>query len=144
MLAISEIQQDAACAAFSLAFQDSLALPLRSSLLSLPIAEELRLQSLRASERLTVPEYIAGSRSATPWRRRCSASTSQIATYPLVTTGGGALPLPTCAQPAMLRRANTAAVARASFFMKLPPCHDTRGKSLSYGAEKPTAFVICR
>jgi hypothetical protein len=40
------------------------------------------------------------------------------ATYPLVTTGGGALPLPTyCAQPAMLRRANTAAVARASFFI---------------------------
>ena len=34
------------------------------------------------------------------------------ATYPLVTTGGGALPLPTyCAQPAMLRKANTAAVA---------------------------------
>jgi hypothetical protein len=40
--------------------------------------------------------------------------------YPLVTTGGGALPLPTyCAQPAMLRRANIAAVARASFFIEL-------------------------
>jgi hypothetical protein len=39
--------------------------------------------------------------------------------YPLVTTGGGALPLPTyCAQPAMLRRANIAAVASASFFME--------------------------
>src|SRR5262249_7157872 len=46
--------------------------------------------------------------------------------YPLVTTGGGALPLPVSAQPAMLRRANTAAVARAIFFMKeTPPCHDT-------------------
>jgi len=41
--------------------------------------------------------------------------------YPFVTTGGGALPLPTpVPQPAMLRRASTAAVARASFFMKLP------------------------
>ena len=41
-------------------------------------------------------------------------------TYPLVTTGGGALPLPTyCAQPAMLRRANIAAVARASIFIEL-------------------------
>jgi hypothetical protein len=29
--------------------------------------------------------------------------------------------LPTSAQPAMLRRANTAAVARASFFMKNSP-----------------------
>jgi hypothetical protein len=41
--------------------------------------------------------------------------------YPLVTTGGGALPLPTCAQPAMLRRANTAAVASANFFIESPP-----------------------
>jgi len=41
---------------------------------------------------------------------------------PLVTTGGGALPLPTyCAQPAMLRRASTAAVNRATFFMKVTP-----------------------
>jgi hypothetical protein len=41
-------------------------------------------------------------------------------TYPLVTTGGGALPLPTyCAQPAMLRRANIATVAIASFFITL-------------------------
>jgi hypothetical protein len=38
-------------------------------------------------------------------------------TYPLVTTGGGALPLPTCAQPAMLRRASTAAIATESFFI---------------------------
>jgi hypothetical protein len=41
--------------------------------------------------------------------------------YPLVTTGaagGGAFPLPTyCAQPATLRRANAAAVTRASVFM---------------------------
>jgi hypothetical protein len=38
--------------------------------------------------------------------------------YPLVTTGGGALPLPVhCVQPAMLSRANTAAVARMSFFI---------------------------
>jgi len=44
--------------------------------------------------------------------------------YPLVTTGGGALPLPTCAQPAMLRRANTAAVASANFFIESPLCHD--------------------
>jgi hypothetical protein len=41
--------------------------------------------------------------------------------YPFVTTGGGALPLPVLAQPAMLRRASTAAVARASFFMKELP-----------------------
>ena len=62
----------------------------------------------------------AGTRPALPPYNCC------IATYPLVTTGGGALPLPTSAQPAMLRRANTAAVARASFFMKrTPPCHDT-------------------
>jgi hypothetical protein len=40
------------------------------------------------------------------------------AVYPLVTTGGGALPLPMyCAQPAMLRRANTVAIARESFFI---------------------------
>ena len=40
--------------------------------------------------------------------------------YPFVTTGGGggALPLPTWALAATLRRASTAAVARASFFMK--------------------------
>jgi len=41
--------------------------------------------------------------------------------YPFVTTGGGALPLPVLAQPAMLRRASTAAVAIASFFMKDSP-----------------------
>ena len=41
--------------------------------------------------------------------------------YPFVTTGGGALPLPVLAQPAMLKRARTAAVARASFFMKKIP-----------------------
>jgi hypothetical protein len=40
--------------------------------------------------------------------------------YPLVTTGGGALPLPV-AQPAMLKRANTAAVAIAIFFMEYIP-----------------------
>jgi hypothetical protein len=34
--------------------------------------------------------------------------------YPFVTTGGGALPLPVLAQPTMLRRARTAAVASAS------------------------------
>jgi hypothetical protein len=46
--------------------------------------------------------------------------TYPLGIYPLVTTGGGALPLPTyCAQPAMLRRANIAAVARASFFIEL-------------------------
>jgi hypothetical protein len=40
--------------------------------------------------------------------------------YPFVTTGGGggALPLPTWALAATLRRASTAAVARASFFMR--------------------------
>ena len=44
------------------------------------------------------------------------------ATYPLVTTGGGALPLPTpVPQPATLRRASTAAVAKAIFFMGSPP-----------------------
>ena len=44
------------------------------------------------------------------------------ATYPLVTTGGGALPLPTYVpQPATLRRASTAAIAKASFFMGSPP-----------------------
>jgi hypothetical protein len=47
------------------------------------------------------------------------------ATYPLVTTGGGALPLPTpVPQPATLRRASTAAIAKAIFFMGSPPCHD--------------------
>jgi hypothetical protein len=44
--------------------------------------------------------------------------------YPFVTTGGGALPLPVLAQPTMLRRARTAAVASASCFMKKLPCHD--------------------
>jgi hypothetical protein len=43
-----------------------------------------------------------------------------VAAYPFVTTGGGALPLPVLAQPAMLSRASTAAVASASFFMKKP------------------------
>ena len=44
------------------------------------------------------------------------------ATYPLVTTGGGALPLPTpVPQPATLRRASTAAIAKAIFFMGSPP-----------------------
>jgi hypothetical protein len=39
--------------------------------------------------------------------RAAARSGPKVATYPLVTTGGGALPLPTyCAQPAMLRRAN--------------------------------------
>jgi hypothetical protein len=39
-----------------------------------------------------------------------------------VTTGGGALPLPTyCAQPATLRRANTAAITSESFFMEATP-----------------------
>src|ERR1700722_16429881 len=61
----------------------------------------------------------AGTRPALPPYNCCTA------TYPLVTTGGGALPLPTWAQPAMLRRANTAAVARASFFIgRVSPCHD--------------------
>ena len=45
--------------------------------------------------------------------------------YPLVTTGaagGGAFPLPMyCAQPAMLRRARTAAIPRASFFIGVIP-----------------------
>ena len=43
-------------------------------------------------------------------------------TYPFVTTGGGggALPLPIWALAVTLRRASTAAVARASFFMKDP------------------------
>jgi len=39
---------------------------------------------------------------------------------PLVTTGGGALPLPTFAHPAMLRSANTAAVANTIFFISAP------------------------
>jgi hypothetical protein len=44
-----------------------------------------------------------------------------LGTYPLVTTGGRALPVPRyCAQPAMLRMANIAAVARASFFANSP------------------------
>jgi hypothetical protein len=44
----------------------------------------------------------------------------QTGSYPFVTTGGGggALPLPTWALAATLRRASTAAVARASFFMR--------------------------
>jgi hypothetical protein len=43
-------------------------------------------------------------------------------TYPFVTTGGGggALPLPIWALAVTLRRASTAAVVRASFFMKDP------------------------
>src|SRR5215469_16652587 len=45
--------------------------------------------------------------------------------YPLVTTGaagGGAFPLPMyCAQPAMLKRASTAAVPRVSFFIGVVP-----------------------
>jgi hypothetical protein len=40
--------------------------------------------------------------------------------YPLVITGGGALPLPIsyCAQPAMLKRLSAAAIARENFFME--------------------------
>ena len=48
----------------------------------------------------------------------------QSLAQPFVTTGGGALPLPmpmSCAQPAMLRRASTAAVNRATFFIELTP-----------------------
>jgi hypothetical protein len=47
--------------------------------------------------------------------------------YPLVITGGGALPLPMsyCAQPAMLKRANIAAIPRESFFMKATPITTT-------------------
>ena len=46
---------------------------------------------------------------------------SRRATYPFVTTGGGALPLPTCAQPVMLRSASTAAIATVSFFIGESP-----------------------
>ena len=47
---------------------------------------------------------------------------SRRTTYPLVTTGGGALPLPTYVpQPATLRRASVAAIARVSFFKGSPP-----------------------
>jgi hypothetical protein len=41
----------------------------------------------------------------------------------------------------MLRRANTAAVARASFFMKrTPPCHDT----LNHTKDAPNPLVLKR
>jgi hypothetical protein len=48
----------------------------------------------------------------------------QLLDQPLETTSGGALPLPmlmSCAQPAMLRRARTAADNRATFFMRASP-----------------------
>src|SRR5579864_7116864 len=69
-----------------------------------------------------------GGRQKERGRHKAGPSPIQLlySNYPLVTTGGGALPLPTSAQPAMLRRANTAAVAITSFFMEnTPPCHDT-------------------
>src|SRR5262249_13691780 len=50
------------------------------------------------------------------WR----AKPSDLCGQPLVTTGGGALPLPTFAQPAMLRSASTAAVASTIFFISAP------------------------
>lgn len=40
-------------------------------------------------------------------RSRVPLAQSRMATYPLVTTGGGALPLPTCAQPVMLGSARS-------------------------------------
>ena len=62
----------------------------------------------------------SGKRKGTR-RRPGPPPQSRIATYPLVTTGGGALPLPTWAQPVMLRSASTAAIATVSFFMGSPP-----------------------
>ena len=70
---------------------------------------------------LSVELKRAGAKPG-PFLRQCRYA----ATYPFVTTGGGALPLPTLAQPAMLRRASTAAVASASFFMKNPPVMTSR------------------
>jgi len=49
---------------------------------------------------------------------------SENGRQPLVTTGGGALPLPTSAHPATLKSARTAAVAIASFFITQPLSHD--------------------
>ena len=43
-----------------------------------------------------------------------------LSDQPLVTTGGGALPLPVCAQPAMLSNARITAVPSAIFFMGAP------------------------
>jgi hypothetical protein len=61
--------------------------------------------------------------------------------YPLVTTGGGALPFPTyCAQPAMLRRASTAAIPKASFFIGVVPlamtCRGNQSDHSAASAEK--------
>ena len=49
--------------------------------------------------------------------RGCKLSAVSCARQPLVTTGGGALPLPVCAQPATLNSAITAAIAIATFFI---------------------------
>ena len=61
----------------------------------------------------------AFSASLTTWSMFAAIPARPV--YPLVITGGGALPLPIsyCAQPAMLKRASTAAIARASFFIEV-------------------------
>jgi len=58
--------------------------------------------------------------ATTKWGRAGLVPPIFVVRYPSP-TAIVALPLPTFAQPAMLRRASTAAVARASFFMKETP-----------------------
>ena len=56
--------------------------------------------------RLTHGRYKGGKN-----RQKTKRAGLMTGPYPLVTTGGGALPLPTyCAQLAMLKRASTAAI----------------------------------
>ena len=80
----------------------------------------------------TVPARAAFQKKRGPAQRLVP---SIACSQPLVTTGGGALPLPTyCAQPAMLRRASIVAVNRATFFMKVTPpfCYDKMTVSARY------------
>jgi hypothetical protein len=71
------------------------------SLIGDPRPESRWLHSIRV-------EVGSAAKRKGPGARFGSPPQSRAATYPLVTTGGGALPLPTCAQPVMLRSASIA------------------------------------
>jgi hypothetical protein len=95
---------------------------------------------LRSDNALLNPAFLATPPAWRSWPRSLAARnrryskkkgtgapvarspTRLYSNYPLVTTGGGALPFPMyCAQPAMLRSASTTAIPRESLFIGVVP-----------------------
>jgi len=113
------------CSIFRRSFRPRLSHLLRTENKNLRRGAEGTLVTCTESERKSSSKRYVGENErhrllsrAGPFHCFTRVAPSRI--YPLVTTGGGALPLPTyCAQPTTLRRANIAAVARASFFIEL-------------------------